>query len=50
MYFMVTLNDYKASSIKVRNIYGMKTNKQKKVLKDFLLFVVIPKILHGFKD
>ena len=25
------------------------TNKQK-VLKDFLLFVVIPKILYGFKD
>ena len=46
---MVTLNDYKASSIKVRNICGMKSNK-KKVLKDFLLFMVIPKILHGFKD
>ena len=39
---MVTLNDYKASSIKVRNICGMKTKQKKnqdkttkkKVLKD----------------
>ena len=26
--YMVTLNDYKASSIKVRNICGMKTHKK----------------------
>ena len=32
---MVTLNDYKASSIKVGNICGMKTKQEKNVLQDF---------------
>ena len=45
---MVTLNDHKAPSIMIRNICGMK--KKKNVLKDFLLFLFIPTILHGFKD
>ena len=46
---MVTLSDYKASSIKVRNICGMKTTTIKNVLKEFL-FLVIPTMLHGFKE
>ena len=43
-------------SLEVRNICGMKTKqkqinkKKKKKKKNFLLFLVIPTILHWFKD
>ena len=40
---MVTLNDYKASSIKVRYMWHENKTKEKNVLKDFPLFLVIPK-------
>ena len=49
MYSIVTLNDCKASSFN-RNMCGMKTKQNKYVLKEFLLFLVIPTMLHGFKE
>ena len=44
--YMVTLNDYKASSIKVGNICGMKTKQEKKCVTRLLR--VSPVLGHSY--
>ena len=52
VFYMVTLKDYNASSIKARKYmwHENTTTNNKNVLKEFFLFLVIPTMLHGFKD